>query len=156
MIIVVNVKNYNPVHDSLIVQAHYAWRMGALLDDYTFRNRFKYLVARKGDEILEVYCIIALSEYPTNETPRRVKFLLEPVSDNCFTFIYNILQNMINNNREYIITRGRHYILEEYLLQNGYIIPNDCDCGIEHIQVLSPDDKRFKAQGKINSTKRLK
>jgi hypothetical protein len=154
MIIVVNVANYDPNVHSLIVQAHYAWKMGKLIDDEAFRNRFKFLVARKGEEILEIYCIKAVAIHSVENGRRKVKFLLEPVSDNCFYLIRDCIQNIILNDRQFIINQGRSYITEEYLLQNNYHLPFDCDCGVEHIQVISPDDKRFAEQNKIKSTKR--
>ena len=154
MIIVVNVANYDTNVHSLIVQAHYAWPLGRLLDDESLREQFKFLVARKGEEILEIYCIKAVAQFPTTNRRRSMKFLLEPVSDNCFYLIRDCIQNIILNDRPFIINQGRFYITEDYLIQNNYPLPNDCDCGVKHIQVIPPDDKRFAEQNKIKSTKR--
>jgi hypothetical protein len=156
MIIVVNVANYDPNVHSLIVQAHYAWPLGRLLDDESLREQLKFLVARKGEEILEIYCVKAVAQFPTANRRRSVKFLLEAVSNDCFRAISKIIQNIIINDRPFIINQGRFYITEGYLIQNSYPLLNDCDCGVEHIQVIPTDDKRFAEQAQKLTYKRIK
>ena len=150
MIIYVKLNNYNEEEYSLIVEAHYAWELGKLLSDANFRNQFKYLVAMKEGKILEVYCIVGLAEYPPKEgsNRRRVKFLLEPVSEECFEKMISVINQIRIINPGLLTSRAGKYILEEYL--NAYNLPSDCDCGIEHIgDLLDPKDKRFAAQEKL-------
>jgi hypothetical protein len=151
MIIYVRLNNYNEAEHSLVVQSHYAWEMGRLLSDANFRNQFKYLVAMKEGEVLEVYCIIGLAEYTPNEgsNRRRVKFLLEPVADDCFNQINDLIERIKQNDRSKIVNQGGHYITEEYLNLNGYTLPSDCDCGIDGIEFIeNPNDPRFIKQNK--------
>jgi hypothetical protein len=153
MIVIVPLKNYNH-NENLIERAFAAWHTSRLLKDTDFRNRFKYFVVRQGDEILEIYCIKAIAPYTDNPVDRTVKFLLEPVSYDCFKFIKIKLDNIKKDNPKYYFAQGRRYILEEDLAQYGHHISIECDCGIEHIQVLEPNDIRFSEQIKTKSSPR--
>ena len=154
MIVIVPLTDYNP-NENLIERAYAAWRTSRLLNDADFRNRFKYFVVRQGEQVLEIYCIKAIALFTDAPQERRVKFLLEPVSDECFKFIKIELDKIKNNNPTYFFAQGRRYILEEYLTKNGYHIPIECDCGIEQIQILESNDMRFSEQNANHTSPRL-
>ena len=142
MIVIVPLTNYN-LNENLIERAYAAWRIKRLLNETDFRNSFKYFVARQGTDVLEIYCIKAIAPFIGNPQEDRVKFLLEPVSDKCFELIREIILNIIANAPDFILSQNRKYILEEYLTQNGYHIPIECDCGIDNIKVLEPENDAF-------------
>jgi hypothetical protein len=153
MIVIVTLNHFGS-NESLIERTYAAWIVGKLLDDANFRSEFKYLAVRCKDKILGIYCILGIAEFPTEENFKRVQFYLKPVSDICFKKLKLILESIIENDRSYIINGGRKYILRDYLTENGYNLPDDCDCGVKLIPVLNPDDKIFKEQTEPKSTKR--
>ena len=135
MIVVVRINQCMRAGGTVPGCAYRAWRLGRLLIDHTYRNRFKYLVALNGRNVEGVFCINAVAPDPI---PGKVQFSLTPVNSDCFNTIENIIDNLYgpcNLNK----LMGSRYLDTDDFNAAGIQIPEITCCPQENIPLIGAD-----------------
>lgn len=143
MIILVKVnQTYTPGMDPKIA-AYRSWGCSRLLDDATFRNQYKYLVAYYFGEIVGTFCIHGVSlDTPSIGNRRKVKFLLEATGDDCDRYLKNLVNRLIALGSQRVL-RAISFCYIDNLYLNQYNIfceENYCKFMLDEIHLLDSDE----------------
>lgn len=132
MFIVVKIHKCRAGGGSVEACAYRAWTLSRLLHDAPHRNRFRYLVALNGQNVEGVFCINGVAP---DILPGRVKFDLQPVSQECFAIIQNAIATIYESANLKSAQRPR-YITEEHFNQDGIEVPETNCCPLRTIPLL--------------------
>ena len=142
MIILVKVnQTYRPGMNPKIA-AYSSWGCTRLLDDSSFRNQYKYLVAYYYGDIVGTFCIHGISLDTSSTAERRkVKFLLKATDDDCDNNLKNIVNNLIASRNQRIIRAISFCYIDEMFLKHNNIYAEqiDCECMLGQISILDSE-----------------
>jgi hypothetical protein len=129
MIIVVKINRCMAAGGNVSACAYRAWRLTRLLNDVSFRNSCKYLVAMNGSTIEGIFCIKAIARDILHVG--RVQFDLKPVGNNCFDSLEALIHEYNEKTNKLRYIQGAGYIYEEQLIAYGIDLPKleCCDNG---------------------------
>ena len=119
--------------------AYRSWGCTRLLDDPTFRNQYKYLVAYYKKEIVGTFCIHGVSiDNQGIGRNRKVKFLLKETDNKCDEQIKQIVDSLILAGSRKILGAISFCYIDINLLNQANVDLSklDCTCDIEEIPIL--------------------
>lgn len=146
MIIIVKINKCLAAGGNVAACAYRAWRLGKLITNPTLRNRFKYLVAMNGYNVVGVFCIRGVARDPE---PNRVQFDLTPINQDCYNAIENLIHRLNQATQKTRYIQGAGYIFDDHFRMAGIEIPEIKCCEYENVLLVESIQIEQKERPKI-------